>query len=140
MRFGQPDATDEQVWEALTVSGRGFVRELPEGSTRRSTRAGPTFPAAAAAVEHRAGLVRPCPIYIFDDSFSALDYATDARLRTALAQRTRQAAVIIVAQRVSTIRNADQIVVLDRGRVVGSVRTSNSWTPAGRTRRSCTRS
>jgi ATP-binding cassette subfamily B multidrug efflux pump len=64
-------------------------------------------------------LIRPCPIYIFDDSFSALDYATDARLRAALAQRTRSAAVIIVAQRVSTIRHADQIVVLDGGRVVG---------------------
>jgi ATP-binding cassette subfamily B protein len=64
-------------------------------------------------------LVRPCPIYIFDDSFSALDYATDARLRAALSTKTRDAAVIIVAQRVSTIRSADQIVVLDGGRVVG---------------------
>ena len=64
-------------------------------------------------------LIRPCPIYVFDDSFSALDYATDARLRAALVSRTKTAAVIIVAQRVSTIRNADQIVVLDGGRVVG---------------------
>jgi len=59
-------------------------------------------------------------IYLFDDSFSALDYATDARLRTALAKETRQATVVIVAQRVSTIRNADRILVLDAGRVVGS--------------------
>ena len=121
VRFGQPDATDEQVWEALTVSqAAGFVRELPEGLDAEIDQGGTNVSGGQRQrLSIARALVRPCPIYIFDDSFSALDYATDARLRAALAARTRQAAVIIVAQRVSTIRNADQIVVLDRGRVVG---------------------
>jgi ATP-binding cassette subfamily B protein len=118
VRFGDPDATDEEVWDALTVAQADFVRELgleaeiDQGGTNVSGGQRQRLSIARA-------LVRRCPVYVFDDSFSALDYATDARLRAALARRTHDATVIIVAQRVSTIRNADQIVVLDGGRVVG---------------------
>jgi len=122
VRFGRPDATDDQVWEALQVAqAAGFVRELPDGLEAGIDQGGTNVSGGQRQrLSISRALVRPCPVYIFDDSFSALDYATDARLRAALATRTRDAAVIIVAQRVSTIRNADQIVVLDGGRVVGA--------------------
>ena len=120
VRFGLPDATDEQVWDALDVAQADFVREMPEQLDAPIDQGGTNVSGGQRQrLSIARALIRPCPIYIFDDSFSALDYATDARLRAALAQRTRTAAVIIVAQRVSTIRHADQIVVLDGGRVVG---------------------
>ena len=101
-------------------AGRGFVRELPEGP-RRGDR--PGRDQRSGGQRQRLSIARAldaaCPIYIFDDSFSALGTTPPTRLRAALAAGTGEAAVIIVAQRVSTIRNADQIVVLDRGRVVG---------------------
>ena len=120
VRFGLPDASDEQVWEALDVAQADFVRDMPEELDAPIDQGGTNVSGGQRQrLSIARALIRPCPIYIFDDSFSALDYATDARLRAALAQRTRAAAVIIVAQRVSTIRHADQIVVLDGGRVVG---------------------
>ena len=120
VRFGLPDATDEQVWEALDVAQADFVRDMPEELDAPIDQGGTNVSGGQRQrLSIARALIRPCPIYIFDDSFSALDYATDARLRAALARRTRAATVIIVAQRVSTIRHADQIVVLDRGRVVG---------------------
>ncbi len=121
VRFGQPDADDDQVWEALTVAqAEPFVRSMPELLDAPIDQGGTNVSGGQRQrLSIARALVRPCPIYIFDDSFSALDYATDARLRAALSSRTRHAAVIIVAQRVSTIRSADQIVVLDGGRVVG---------------------
>ena len=121
VRFGQPDATDDQVWEALRVSqATGFVESLPEGLDAPIDQGGTNVSGGQRQrLSIARALVRPCPIYIFDDSFSALDYATDARLRAALVERTQEATVIIVAQRVSTIRSADQIVVLDGGQVVG---------------------
>jgi ATP-binding cassette subfamily B protein len=121
VRFGHPEATDEQVWDALTVAqAAGFVREMPEVLDSEIDQGGTNVSGGQRQrLSIARALIRPCPIYIFDDSFSALDYATDARLRAALVPRTKSAAVVIVAQRVSTIRNADQIVVLDRGRVVG---------------------
>ncbi len=120
VRFGLPDATEEQVWDALDVAQADFVREMPEQLDAPIDQGGTNVSGGQRQrLSIARALIRPCPIYIFDDSFSALDYATDARLRAALAQRTRTAAVIIVAQRVSTIRHADQIVVLDGGRVVG---------------------
>ena len=120
VRFGLPDATDEQVWDALDVAQADFVRDMPEELDAPIDQGGSNVSGGQRQrLSIARALIRPCPIYIFDDSFSALDYATDARLRAALAQRTRTAAVIIVAQRVSTIRHADQIVVLDGGRVVG---------------------
>ena len=118
VRFGQPEASDEQVWEALDVAQADFVREMPEGLDAPIDQGGTNVSGGQRQrLSIARALVRPCPIYVFDDSFSALDYATDARLRAALAKRTRQAAVIIVAQRVSTIRHADQIVVLRHGQV-----------------------
>src|SRR5690606_24931239 len=120
VRFGLPDATDEQVRDALDVAQADFVREMPEQLDAPIDQGGTNVSGGQRQrLSIARALIRPCPIYIFDDSFSAWDYATDARLRAALAQRTRSAAVVIVAQRVSTIRHADQIVVLDGGRVVG---------------------
>jgi ATP-binding cassette subfamily B protein len=121
VRFGRPDASDEQVWEALEVSqAAGFVQAMPEGLEAPIDQGGTNVSGGQRQrLSIARALVRTCPIYIFDDSFSALDYATDARLRAALVERTREATVIIVAQRVSTIRSADQIVVLDGGQVVG---------------------
>jgi ATP-binding cassette subfamily B protein len=120
VRFGLPEATDEQVWDALDVAQAEFVREMPEQLDAPIDQGGTNVSGGQRQrLSIARALIRPCPIYVFDDSFSALDYATDARLRAALVERTRDAAVVIVAQRVSTIRNADQIVVLDGGRVVG---------------------
>ncbi len=121
LRYGKPDATDEELWAALeTAQASDFVREMPgqldaliaQGGTNVSGGQRQRLSIARALVK------RP-DIYIFDDSFSALDVATDARLRAALVDETRDAAVFIVAQRVSTIRHADEILVLDHGRIVG---------------------
>jgi len=123
---GKPDATDEELWHALEVAqARDFVEEMaPEGGT------GLDAPIAQGGLGVSGGqrqrlaiaraVVRRPAIYLFDDSFSALDTATDARLRAALAPETRDATVVVVAQRVATIRDADRIVVLEDGRVVGS--------------------
>ena len=120
VRFGNPDASDDQVWDALGIAQAGFVQEMPEQLEAPIDQGGTNVSGGQRQrLSIARALIRGCPIYIFDDSFSALDYTTDARLRAALARRTHDATVIIVAQRVSTIRNADQIVVLDGGRVVG---------------------
>jgi ATP-binding cassette subfamily B protein len=121
MEFGKPDATDDQVWDALEVAqAADFVQQMPEGLDSEIDQGGTNVSGGQRQrLSIARALIRDCPVYIFDDAFSALDYATDARLRAALVSRTRDAAVIIVAQRVSTIRGADQIVVLDRGRIVG---------------------
>lgn len=122
LRYGNPDATDEDLWAALeTAQARDFVEALPEGLDAPIAQGGTNVSGgqrqrlAIARV-----LVRRPEIYLFDDSFSALDYATDARLRAALAHETADATVVIVAQRVSTIRDADRIIVLDEGQVVGT--------------------
>lgn len=121
VRFGAPDATDEQVWQALeTAQARAFVSEMADTIEAEIDQGGTNVSGGQRQrLAIARALVRRPPIYIFDDSFSALDYATDARLRAALADQTADACVIIVAQRVSTILHADQIVVLERGRVVG---------------------
>jgi ATP-binding cassette subfamily B protein len=121
LRHGKADATDEELWAALEVAqGRDFVEALPEGLDAPVSQGGTNFSggqrqrlAIARAVVRRPG------IYLFDDSFSALDLATDARLRAALRPVTTDATVVIVAQRVSTIVDADLILVLEDGRVVG---------------------
>ncbi|MFI1091038.1 ABC transporter ATP-binding protein [Streptomyces sp. NPDC020917] len=122
LRYGKPDATEEELWHALEVAqAKEFVEKLEGGLDAPIAQGGSNVSGgqrqrlAIARV-----LVRRPEIYLFDDSFSALDYATDAALRRALAQETADATVVIVAQRVSTIRDADRIVVLDEGRVVGS--------------------
>lgn len=120
VRFGQPEASDEQVWEALDVAQADFVREMPEGLDAPIDQGGTNVSGGQRQrLSIARALVRPCPIYIFDDSFSALDMATDARLRAALEPYTRDAAVLLVAQRVSSIRHAQQILVLEDGEQVG---------------------
>jgi ATP-binding cassette subfamily B protein len=121
VRFGRPDATDDEVWDALTVAqAREFVDLLPEGLDAPIDQGGVNL---SGGQRQRLAIarciVRDPLIYLFDDSFSALDYATDARLRGALRSLTRGKTVVIVAQRVSTIMDADRIVVLDNGRVAG---------------------
>ncbi|EME51621.1 ABC transporter ATP-binding protein [Amycolatopsis decaplanina] len=122
LRYGKADATDEELWHALEVAqGKDFVERMPEGLNSPIAQGGTNV---SGGQRQRLAiarmLVRRPEIYLFDDSFSALDYATDAALRRALVAETAEATVIIVAQRVSTIRHADRIVVLDEGRVVGS--------------------
>jgi ATP-binding cassette subfamily B protein len=121
LRFGDADASDEELWAALTTAqARDFVAAMPDGLDSPITQGGSNVSggqrqrlAIARALARRADIV------VFDDSFSALDVATDARLRAALADELRDATVIIVAQRVATIIRADRIVVLDSGRIVG---------------------
>ena len=118
--YGKPDATDDEMWEALEVAqAADFVRAM--GGLDAAIEQGGTNVSGGQRqrLSIARALVRKPEIYLFDDSFSALDLATDARLRAALAPFTRNAAVVIVAQRVSTISTADEIVVLDDGRLVG---------------------
>jgi ATP-binding cassette subfamily B protein len=121
LQHGLPDATEEQMWEALEIAqARDFVAELPDGLQSAVAQGGTNFSGGQRQrlAIARAVIRRP-EIYLFDDSFSALDLTTDAKLRAALKPATREATVVIVAQRVSTIRDADVIVVLEDGTVVG---------------------
>ncbi|MCP9212129.1 ABC transporter ATP-binding protein [Streptomyces sp. NEAU-Y11] len=122
LRYGKPDATDEELWQALeTAQARDFVEAMEGGLEAPIAQGGSNVSGGQRQrLAIARALVRRPSVYLFDDSFSALDYATDARLRAALTDQTRDATVVIVAQRVSTIRGADQIVVLDAGRVVGT--------------------
>jgi ATP-binding cassette subfamily B protein len=122
LRYGKPDATDEELWHALEVAqAKDFVAKLDGGLDAPIAQGGSNVSGGQRQrLAIARALVRRPEIYLFDDSFSALDYATDAALRRALAAETAQATVVIVAQRVSTIREADRIVVLDEGRVVGT--------------------
>ncbi|MFI1128092.1 ABC transporter ATP-binding protein [Streptomyces althioticus] len=124
LRYGNPDATDEELWHALEVAqGKDFVERLEGGLDAPIAQGGTNV---SGGQRQRLAIARTLvqrpEIYLFDDSFSALDYATDAALRAALARKTAEATVVIVAQRVATIRDADRIVVLDEGRVVGTGR------------------
>ncbi|MFE2413088.1 ABC transporter ATP-binding protein [Kitasatospora sp. NPDC059408] len=122
LRYGRPDATDEELWHALDVAqAKDFVEKLPEGLDAPIAQGGSNVSGGQRQrLAIARALVRKPDVYLFDDSFSALDYATDARLRKALSHETSDATVLIVAQRVSTIRDADRIIVLDEGAVVGS--------------------
>ncbi|MFE9606531.1 ABC transporter ATP-binding protein [Streptomyces hokutonensis] len=124
LRYGNPDATDEELWHALEVAqAKGFVEGLENGLNSPIAQGGTNV---SGGQRQRLAIARTLvqrpEIYLFDDSFSALDYATDAALRAALSHETAEATVVIVAQRVATIRDADRIVVLDEGRVVGTGR------------------
>ena len=122
LRYGRPDASDEELWEALdTAQARDFVERMPEGLNAPIAQGGTNVSGGQRQrLAIARALVHKPEIFLFDDSFSALDYSTDARLRAALVDQTRESTVVIVAQRVSTIRNADRIIVLDLGVVVGS--------------------
>lgn len=122
LRYGNPDASDDQVWRALLIAqAADFVRDMPGGIEAPITQGGTNVSGGQRQrLAIARAIVRDPDIYLFDDSFSALDLGTDARLRAALAPETRSATMIVVAQRVSTIRDADQIVVLDNGSVVGT--------------------
>ncbi len=121
LRYGNPDATDEELWTALTIAqARDFVAAMPEGLDSPISQSGSNVSGGQRQrLAIARALVAQPTIYLFDDSFSALDLATDARLRAALRPTTRDKTVVIVAQRVSTIADADQILVLEDGLLVG---------------------
>lgn len=122
LAYGKPDATESEMWEALEVAqAAGFVRRMPGGLEARIDQGGANVSGGQRQrLAIARALVRKPAVYLFDDSFSALDLATDARLRAALKPYTADSAVLIVAQRVSTITTADRILVLEDGELVGA--------------------
>ena len=121
LRYSNPDASDEELMHAADVAQAGdFIRALPDGLESYVAQGGTNFSGGQRQrLSIARALVKKPELYIFDDSFSALDFKTDAVLRRALASETRDAAVLIIAQRVSTIRHAEQIIVLHEGQMVG---------------------
>ena len=121
LRFGKPDATDDELWAALEIAqAADFVRAMPEQLEAPIAQGGTTVSGGQRQrLAIARALVKRPEIYVFDDSFSALDTATDARLRAALRHEVADATLIVVAQRVATVQDADQIIVLDQGRIVG---------------------
>jgi ATP-binding cassette subfamily B protein len=121
LRHGQPDATDDELWEALRIAqAADFVRAMPGGLDGTIAQGGTNVSGGQRQrLAMARAIVRRPAVYLFDDSYSALDLATDARLRAALEPVTADATVLVVAQRVSTIRRAEQILVLEHGRTVG---------------------
>jgi len=121
LRYGKADATDDELWSALEVAqARDFIEELPEKLQARVAQGGTNFSGGQRQrLSIARALVKKPQLLIFDDSFSALDYTTDSKLRSALHEVMGHTTMIVVAQRVSTILQADQIVVLDEGRVAG---------------------
>jgi ATP-binding cassette, subfamily B, multidrug efflux pump len=121
LRYGDQDATDDELWAALSVAqAREFVAAMPGGLDADIAQGGTNVSGGQRQrLAIARALVRRPEIFLFDESFSALDVGTDARLRAALRPVTRDAAVVVVASRISTIREADQIAVLDKGRLVG---------------------
>ncbi|MGB8379977.1 MAG: ABC transporter ATP-binding protein [Dermatophilaceae bacterium] len=121
LRYGNPDASEDELWEALRIAqAADFVRAMPGGLDAPIAQGGTNVSGGQRQrLAIARALVRRPEVYVFDDSFSALDLSTDARLRAALRPVTRESTVLVVAQRVSTIVDADQIIVLEDGRVVG---------------------
>lgn len=120
LRMAREDATDEELWHALAIAQADFVRTLPGGLDFEVAQGGGNLSGGQKQrLTIARSLVRRPEIYLFDDNFSALDYRTDAALRAALRREVADATVLIVAQRVSTVRYADRIIVLDEGRVAG---------------------
>jgi ATP-binding cassette, subfamily B, multidrug efflux pump len=121
LRFGNESATDADLWHALEVAqARDFVAAMPEQLNAPVDQGGTNLSGGQRQrLAIARALVKQPPLYLFDDCFSALDAGTDARLRSALRREAADATVVIVAQRVSTILQADRIIVLDAGRIVG---------------------
>ena len=121
LRYGKADATDEELWAALEIAqARDFIDDLPEKLEARVAQGGTNFSGGQRQrLSIARALVKKPQLLIFDDSFSALDFTTDSKLRSALHDAMGHTTMIVVAQRVSTILQADQIVVLDEGRIVG---------------------
>lgn len=121
MRYGKDDATDEQIWRALTIAqAADFVGDIPEGLDVHVAEGGTNFSGGQKQrLAMARAILRNPRVYTFDDSFSALDMSTDKKLRQALKPVTRQSTVLLVAQRASSIRDAEQIIVLDNGRISG---------------------
>jgi ATP-binding cassette subfamily B protein len=121
LRYGSPNATEDEMWKALEIAqAKDFVAAMPGGLDAPIVQGGTNVSGGQRQrLAIARALVRKPELYLFDDSFSALDLATEARLRRALKSVTRDATVVIVAQRVSTVKDADQIVVLEDGAVVG---------------------
>ena len=121
LRYGNPDATEDEMWEALRVAqAADFVAAMPEGLDSHIAQGGTNVSGGQRQrLAIARALIRRPDIYLFDDAFSALDVATDARLRNALRPLTREAITLIVAQRVATILDADEIIVLEDGAIVG---------------------
>ena len=121
LRYGNPDASDEELIHALKVAqAYDFVQSLPDGLNSYVAQGETNFSGGQRQrLSIARALVKKPELYIFDDSFSALDFKTDAALRKALEKETENVAVLIIAQRVSTIRHANQIIVLNEGKIVG---------------------
>ncbi|MDO4265010.1 MAG: ABC transporter ATP-binding protein [Eubacteriales bacterium] len=121
LRHGNEAASEEQMEHALSIAQADFVSKLPDGLHSRVSQGGTNFSGGQKQrLSIARALIKKADLYIFDDSFSALDFKTDAALRKSLAGEVRDAAVLIIAQRVSTIINAEQIIVLEEGRIVGT--------------------
>jgi ATP-binding cassette subfamily B protein len=122
LRFGKPDATDEELWAALEIAqARDFVQAMPQGLGAPIAQGGTNVSGGQRQrLAIARALLRDAGVFVFDDAFSALDLATEARLRAALAPRIARATVLLVAQRIASIRHADRILVLDGGRLVGA--------------------
>lgn len=121
MQYGKADATDEMIWKALEIAqAKDFVSEMEEGLDSHVEQGGGNFSGGQRQrLAIARALVKPADIYVFDDSFSALDFKTDAKLRQALKQNMKESITVLVAQRVSTVMDADMILVLDKGKLVG---------------------
>ncbi|EMC7503286.1 ABC transporter ATP-binding protein [Listeria innocua] len=121
MRYGKEDATDEEIWVALrTAQAENFVSKLANGLGSRVEQGGNNFSGGQKQrLSIARSLIRKPEIYIFDDSFSALDFKTDAKLREALKAETTEAVTLIVAQRITSVVNSDQIIVLNEGKIAG---------------------
>ena len=121
MQYGNPQASDEEIWQALEIAqAKDFVEKLPDGLDHHVEQGGGNFSGGQKQrLSIARALVKPADIYVFDDSFSALDFKTDAKLRQALKTQMHDKIKVIVAQRVSTVMDADLILVLDEGKIVG---------------------
>ncbi len=120
LKYGNPDASEEEMFHTLSVAQADFVTALPEGLSSHTAQGGTNFSGGQKQrLSIARALMKKADLYIFDDSFSALDFKTDSALRKALKEETKEAAVLIIAQRINTILNADQIIVLNEGKIAG---------------------